>query len=137
MTNGQDEINEYLNKHFHEEFLKPEYLSQFNNKEEAEYGFHEDFELSYNDDEGFTCDLAYIKGHCDFLTTMNICNFVADAYDEYDMKLEKDKFKDGGDGLLKAYIYFYLQEKWHGYVITDLIPIYPYKKPEPELPPAQ
>jgi len=135
MTNGQDEINEYLNKHFHEEFLRPEYLSQFNNQEEAEEVFHEDFEYRYNDDEGFNCDLAYIKGHCDFLTTMNICNFVADAYDEYDMKLEKDKFKDGGDGLLKAYIYFYLQEKWYGFMMEHIAE-YVYEV-EPELPPAQ
>lgn len=135
MTNGQDEINEYLNKHFYEEFLRPEYLSQFNNKEEAEEVFHEDFEYRYNDDEGFTCDLAYIKGHCDFLTTMKICEFVASNYDECDMKLCEHKFECGGDGLLKAYIYFYQKDCWYDFMIEHIAE-YDYEV-EPELPPAQ
>ena len=137
MTNGQDEINEYLNKHFHEEFLGQEYLSQFNNQEEAEEGFDRDFEYIYNSDEGFNCDLGLIRSKCDFLTTMKICSAVVNNYDECDMKLEENAFEEGGDGLLKSYIYFYLRDVWYGYVITELIPEYPYEEEEPELPPAQ
>ena len=110
MTNGQDEINEYLNKHFHEEFLGQEYLSQFNNQEDAEEVFDKDFEYRYNSDEGFNIDLGYIRSKCDFLTTMKI---IGDFQDH--------------DKILKKYIYFYLREEWYGYMITELIPEHPYE----------
>ena len=143
MTNEQDEINEYIRGHFHEEFLGQEYLSQFNNQRQAEEGFERDFEYRYNSDEGFNLNLNFIRFNCDFLTTINICGFVADAYDEYDMKLKRDKFKNGGDGLLKAYIYFYLRVEFYDYMMSQLIPegVYeeeePEEEPENELPPAQ
>ena len=114
-----------------------EYLSQFNNQEEAEEGFDRDFEYRYNSDEGFNCDLGLIRSKCDFFPTMKICPAVVNNYDECDMKLEENPCEDGGDGLLKSYIYFYLRDVWYGYVITELIPEYPYEEEEPELPPAQ
>jgi len=136
-TNGQDEINTILNNHFHEEFLGQEYLSQFSNQEEAEEGFDGDFEYRYNSDEGFNIDLGYIRSKCDFLTTMKICSAVVCNYNEDGMRIEDNAFEEGGEGLLKKYIYFYMRDMWYGYVITELIPEYPYEEPEPELPPAQ
>jgi len=137
MTNGQDEINTFLDNHFHEEFLGQEYLSRFNNREEAEAVFDADFEYRYNSDEGCNLDLWLIRSKCCFLTTMKICSAVVNNYDECGMKLEETAFENGGDGLLKLYIYFYLKDMWYGYVITELIPEYPYEEGEPELPPAQ
>ena len=136
MTNGQDEINTFLDNKFHEEFLGQEYLSRFNNQEDAEAVFEEDFEYRYNSDEGFNIDLGYIRSECDFLTTMKICEFVASQLDEYDFNLTEADFQDH-DKLLRKYIYFYMRDKWYGYVITELIPEHPYEEPEPELPPAQ
>ena len=137
MTNNQDEINTFLDLHFHEEFLGQEYLSRFNNQEDAEAVFDDDFEYRYNSDEGFNIDLGYIRSKCDFLTTMKICEFVASQMDEFDdFNLTEADFQDP-DKLLRKYIYFYMRDKWYGYMITELTPEYPYEESDPELPPAQ
>ena len=140
MTNNQDEINTFLDLHFHEEFLGQEYLSRFNNQEDAEAGFDVDFEYRYNSDEGFNIDLGYIRSKCDFLTTMKICEFVVSQLSDpllEDFNLTEADYQDGGDKLLRKYIYFYMRDKWYGYMITELTPEYPYEESDPELPPAQ
>tara|TARA_R100000773_G_C4127655_1_gene60016 strand:+ start:22 stop:513 length:492 start_codon:yes stop_codon:yes gene_type:complete len=137
MTNGQHEINHYISRHFCEEFLEEEYLSQFNNQDDAREGFDRDFEYRYNSDEGFDCDLGHIRSECDFLTTMKICEAVVCNYNEDGMRIEDNAFEEGGEGLLKMYIYFYLKDCWYDYMM-ERITEYPFEEePEPELPPAQ
>ena len=141
MTNGQNEINEYLNKHFHEEF-DYNYLSRFDNQEEAKEIFETDFEYRYNGAgtlDGSNLDLCLIRSKCDFLTTMKICEFVVDTYEDCGQAAEKNDFEEGGEILLKMYAYFYLRNKCYDFMINEIIPEHPYEEqePDPEIPPAQ
>ena len=131
MTKNLDKINTFLDNHFHEEFLSQEYLAQFDNQQEAKEVFEEDFEYRYNSDEGFNIDLNYIISKCNYLTTMKICEFVSEKYEEHGMSLETSLF-GLVDKILKTYIYFYMDEKHKNKFIQEIEEYAFDDEPEPE-----
>ena len=105
--NSLREIDDILDIHFAEEFNE-DYISNYTEKDDCIDEFENDFECYYNSDRDYI-DLGEIKQLCNFNQVMKICEFVAEKYEEYDMTIDKSDFEDN-DKILKAYIYFYMNE---------------------------
>tara|TARA_R110000751_G_scaffold49992_1_gene110857 strand:+ start:3036 stop:3485 length:450 start_codon:yes stop_codon:yes gene_type:complete len=100
-------INDIIDDEFNSNF-NTDYLYNYESQEHALKAFENDFEDEYNAD----CDPANlddIRGLCHFNMVLDICAYVLEKYEEYDMTLELSHFKDDRK-LLKAYVYFYMDE---------------------------
>jgi hypothetical protein len=100
-------INDIIDEEFNSNF-NTDYLYNYESQEHALKSFENDFEDEYNTD----CDPANlddIRGLCHFNMVLDICAYVSEKYEEYDMTLELSHFKDDCK-LLKAYVYFYMDE---------------------------
>jgi hypothetical protein len=129
--NSLTQINAILDDHFASEFNE-EYISNYETKDDAISDFEGDLECYYNSETDYI-DLGEIKQLCNFNKVMKICEFVAEKYEEYDMTIEKSHFEDN-DKILKAYIYFYMEET-HRHEFLCKIEQYNFEEeeePEPE-----
>ena len=149
--NSLDEINAFLDDEFEERFHFDDIVIDFTNADDAISDFESQFGEYYNSDIDYV-DLGEIKQLCNFNKVMKICEFVAEKYEEYDMTIEKSHFEDN-DKILKAYIYFYMDENHYGRYVTEIEEYFAQRaeaeaeeeaeeeeeeeEPEPELPPAQ
>ena len=105
--NSLRHINNYLDEDIKNRFDLDEFIQE-DTKKEALDCFDRYFEDMYNGDMDYI-DLGELKQLCDFNRVMEICAFVADKYDEYDMTMDKQYFEDK-DKIIKSYIYFYYCE---------------------------
>lgn len=119
--NSLKEINTILDDHFHETFPSHPKLHHavcLAVKSGAISGFEEDFEDNYNSLTDYV-DLYEIKELCNFNKVMEICEYVAEKYEEYGMTFDKSYFEDN-DKILKAYIYFYMEENHKSRYINEI-----------------
>ena len=105
--NSLRHINDILDDHFNTSF-DDDWLSSHETQDETIAEFEFDYGSYYNSETDFI-DFEEIKQLCDFNKVMSICAYVAEKYDEYDMVIETSHFEDK-DKILKAYIYFYMEE---------------------------
>ena len=119
--NSLTQINAILDDHFAETFASQPNLHHsvcLAIKSGAISDFEEDFDEQYNSITDYV-DLYEIKELCNFNTVMEICEYVAEKYEEFDMTFDKSYFEDN-DKILKAYIYFYMEENHKSQYINEI-----------------
>ncbi len=116
-TNNQmKQINYMIEEDFEDNFNTKDYKI-YEDMEDSMQEFESNFEERYNSQLEYF-DTQELKQYCGFNTTMEICKYVTEKYDEYDMKIECNTFTE--DKILKAYVYFYLEEECKQNHINDI-----------------